>query len=287
MKKIAIAAALALTAGLASADVLVNGTVRYDIVDAKGADVTTGISRSEITIRATEDVGNGVKVTAGVGLNGAGRGETVEGFDSFITIAGTSGEVMVGQIEVANGLLARTQSLTPVIGSEGIVLGATANRDVFRYTSPAIGGFRVSLQTERDIVAAGSSAKQTYVMGADGKIGIISTRIDYTKDTERVRVSATTEVAGVTVGAGFSGNEQNRDTGAAVKNSWIVAGAVPVGPVSIGATYAKGNGKSKEIAARYDFSKRTSIAIAYRDVTENSNAARNIATTRVRVQHRF
>jgi len=287
MKKIAIAAVLVAAAGVAAAQVTVSGQIRYDIVDAQRSDTTSGISRSEINFRATEDVGNGVKVTAGAGLNGAGRGETVEGFDSFIAIAGPGGEAMVGQIEVANGLLARTQGLTPVMGSEGIVLGATANKDVFRYTSPAIGAFKVSLQSERDIVASGSSAPHTHVVGVDGKVSGLDTRVDYTKDTKRVRVSANTTVAGITVGAGFSGNEQVPTTGAAVKNSWIVAVAVPVGPVTVGATYAEGNGKAKEVAARYDFSKRTSIAIAYRDVAENTNAARNIATTRVRVQHRF
>jgi predicted porin len=62
---------------------------------------------------------------------------------------------------------------------------------------------------------------------------------------------------------------------------------MPVGPVTVGATYADGNGKAKEVAAAYNFSKRTSLAVAYRDVTDNSVAAKNVATTRVRLQHKF
>jgi predicted porin len=287
MKKLLIAAIMASVTGMSVAQVAVNGEIRYDIIDAKGTDATTGISRSQITIRVTEDIGNGIKLRAGVGLDGGGRGETVEGTDSFIAVNSPMGEVMVGQIEVSNSLLPLTQNLTPVMGTDGRVLGATTNKDVISYTSPMFAGFRASVQAERDIVAAGSSADQTYVFGLDGKIGPVTTRVDYTKDIERIRASGTAVLANVTFGAGISAGEKVVATGAKVKDSWILAAAVPVGPVTVGATYAEGNGKSTEIAARYHLSKRTNITLAHRDVTENSSASRNIPTTRIRIQHRF
>lgn len=287
MKKIAIAAVLALSASIAAAQVAVTGQIRYDIVDAKRSDTTTGISRSQINFRATEDIGAGIKVTAGVGLDGAGRGETVGGTDSFISITSPAGELMVGQIEVSSELIVLTQNLTPVIGSQGIVLSATDNKDVVRYTTSAVNGFKFGLQAQRDVVAAGSSEPHTYIASIAGTVGAVNTRIDYTKDTNRVRVSGNTNVAGVVLGAGFSGNETVKSTGVKVKDSWIVAVAVPMGPVTVGATYAEGNGKAKEVAAQYNFSKRTSIAVAYRDVSENTVASRNVATTRIRVQHSF
>jgi len=278
MKKIAIASALTLMAGVASAQVVVGGTIRYDMTKADGSASTTGIAKSEVTFRSTEDLGNGIKVTAGLGLNGAERGATVTGTDAFIAVATPAGEVMVGQVEVANGLLANTQGLTPVQGSEGIVLGATANYDVAQYTSPAMMGFKATATALRGIDATDD---HTYVVGVEGKVGPVAARADYTDGTERVRVSGQVNVMGVAVGAGWSGNE----TG--VKDSWIVAAAVPVGPVTVGATYANGNGKATAVAAKYALSKRTSIGLAYRDVTENSVAAKNVATTRVRLQHTF
>jgi predicted porin len=191
---------------------------------------------------------------------------------------------MVGQVEVANGLLANSQDLTPVQGSEGIVLGSTANYDVAKYTSPAVMGFKATATAVRGIDATGD---HTYILGAEGKVGPVTGKVDYTDGTERVRLSGSVTVMGLSLGAGWSGNEKVESTGAAVKDSWIVAAAMPVGPVTVGATYADGNGKATEVAAKYSLSKRTSVAVAYRDVTENSVAAKNVATTRVRLQHTF
>jgi hypothetical protein len=186
MKKIAIASILALAAGVTSAQTVVGGTIRYDAVKSQGTASTTGIGRSEITFRTTEDIGNGIKVTAGLGLNGLGRGETAGGTDAFIAVATPVGEVMVGQVEVANSLLANSQALAPVQGSEGIVLGSTDNYDVAKYTSPALGGFKASAAALRGIDATGD---HTYVLGLEGNVGPVSSKVDYTDGTERVRVS--------------------------------------------------------------------------------------------------
>lgn len=278
MKKIAIASVLVLATTLAGAQTVVGGTIRYDAVKADGTANTTGISKSEITLRTTEDIGNGIKVTAGLGINGAERGASTTGTDAFVALSTPAGEVMVGQLEVANGLLANTQSLTPVIGSEGIVLGATANYDVAKYSSPSLLGFKATATSLRGIDATGA---HTYVVGAEGKVGPVSTVVDYTDGTERVRISGSMTVAGIAVGAGWSGNEVG------VEDSYIVAASIPFGAVKLGASYADGNGTATEVGAAYSLSKRTSVAVAYRDVKDNSDATKNVGTTRVRLQHLF
>lgn len=278
MKKIAIAAVLALSAGLASADVLVNGTLRYDLVDSKGSRTATGVSKSEINFGVIENLGNGIVATAGLGFDGVGRGETVTGTDVFVSLTTSLGTITAGQLETPNTILARSQDLAPVIGSEGIVLANNLDQNVLSYTTPKFAGFSASVAALRDINSTGS---YTYVIGAAGQMGPVDAAVDYTDGSERVRISGSTKVMGAKIGAGWSGNESG------VKNSWSVAAAVPVGKFTVGAAFSRGDGEAREMAVAYNFSKRTTVALAHQDVTKNSIAANNVATTRVRLQHRF
>jgi len=278
MKKIAIAAVLALAAGVAAAQVTVGGTIRYDIVGTKDTRATTSITKSEITVTAVEDLGGGVVARAGLGFDTAGRGGTVTGTDTFVSITAPVGTVTVGQFEVVNGILARSQDLASVVGSEGVVLAGNADQNVIQYTTPAVAGFSASVAALRDI---GSTNKHVYVVGANGAVGPVDAAIDYTDDTKRVRVSGSVDIAGFAVGAGWSGNETGVD------NSWSVAAAVPVGAFTVGAVFSRGDGEAREVAVAYNFSQRTTVTLAHQDVTKNSTVANNIGTTRVRLQHQF
>lgn len=277
MKKIVISALLAGLVSVASAQSVISGVVNYDYTKGTGA-ATTGLADSQINIVATENIGSTIKVTAGLGLNGAGRNETLAGTDAYVSIAAPVGIVTVGQLEVANGLKANTFGLAPVMGADGTVLGAKSNLDVVKYTAPAIGGFAVSVSSTRAIDGTGD---RSTLLGVAGKISAFNTTVDYKEDTKRVRASASTTVAGLTVGAGVS----RQETG--VADSWVVAAAVPVGQFTVGAAYSDGNGKAKEVGVQYNFSKRTAAQVAYRDVTENTTVANNVATTRVRLSHSF
>jgi len=278
MKKIAIAAVLALTAGLASADVMVNGTVRYDIVDTKGSRATTGITKSEINFGVVEDLGQGVVASAALGIDGAGRGGSVTGTDVFVALTTPVGTLTAGQLETPNTILARSQNLAPVIGSEGIVLADSVDQNVLSYTTPEIAGFSASIGALRDI---GTTDSYTYVVGVAGQVGPVDAAIDYTDGSQRVRVSGSVDIAGFAVGAGWSGNETGVD------NSWSVGAAIPVGAFTVGAAFSRGDGDAREVAVAYNFSQRTTIAVAHQDVIKNSTVANNIATTRVRLQHQF
>lgn len=278
MKKIVISALLAGLVSVASAQAVVSGVVNYDYKKSTGATATTGLADSQIMLSATEDIGTGIKITAGVGLNGAGRNETISGRDAYIGVDAPVGTVTVGQIEVANGLKANTFGLAPVMGADGVVLGAAANKDLIKYATPAVGGFSASVASIRDVDSTG---ERTNVYGVTGKVAMFNTAVDYTDTTKRVRASASTKLGGLTLGGGVSRNE----TG--VADSWTVAAAMPVGPVTVGAAYSDGNGKAKEVGAQYNLSKRTAIQVAYRDVTDNTTAANNVATTRVRLSHLF
>lgn len=277
MKKIVISALLMGLVSVVSAQTI-SGKLNYDYTKAQGSANTTGLADSQINVTATEDIGTGIKVTAGLGINGAGRGETVSGTDAFVAVASPVGTVTAGQLEIANGLKANTFGLVPVIGADGVVLAAKSNLDVIKYATPAVAGFSASLASVRAVDGTG---ERTNVVGLTGKVAMLNTTVDYTDTSKRVRASASTKFGGVVVGGGVSRNE----TG--VADSWTVAAAVPVGPLTVGAAYSDGNGKAKEVGAQYNLSKRTSVQVAYRKVEENTVAANNVATTRVRLQHLF
>lgn len=276
MKKILIAGALLAALGVAQAQA-VSGVINYDFKKQTGSATTSGIADAEIDITATEDLG-AVKVTAGLGLNGNGRGETLSGTDAYVSVASPAGTVTVGQLEVANGLKANTFGLAPVMGTDGTVLAAASDLDVAKYTSPAFSGFTASVAAVRGVDSTGG---HTYVTGVAGDVGPVKATADYTNTSKRVRVSGSMDLGAATIGAGWSGRETN------VENSWAVAFAVPMGPVTVGAVHSRGDGRATELGSKYALSKRTSVNTAIRKVTENSVAANNATSYRVRLSHTF
>ena len=277
-KLLVIAASAVLLSTSAYADMTVGGAIRYDLTKADGATTTSGISKSEITFGATEDLGNGMSVAAKVGVNGLGRGETVAGTDATIAVSGGFGSVTVGQVEAGNGIIGRGLGGAPVIGADGSVLAGSANIDSLKYSTPALGGFTASIGASR---AVDSTADYSYTAGLSGAVAGVDTGIDYNEASKRVRVSASTAIAGLTVGAGWSGNE----TG--VADSRVLGVSMPLGALTVGAARSMGNGTANEFGVKYALSNNTSFGVAYRDITGNSTAANNVATTRVRLEYKF
>ena len=277
MKKILIAGAIMALFGVAQAQT-VSGTIRYDWTKAEGAVATTGIAKSEVVFKATEDLGGGMSVAAQMGLNGNGRGETLAGTDATIAISGGFGSVTVGQVEAGNGIIGRAYAGAPVIGADGSVLGGAANIDSIGYKTPAVAGLTFGISGSR---AVDATTARAYTVSASGTVGPLDAGVDYNETTKRVRASAKATVAGITVGAGWSG----RETGIADSRAFGVS--MPVGPLTVGAARSTGNGTANEFGASYTMSKRTSVGYAYKSVTGNSTSATNISTSRVRLQHTF
>jgi hypothetical protein len=278
MKKMLLASALVALLSTAHADVGLSGSIRYDLTKADGTAATSGISRSQLNVTSTEDLGGGMSVTGKVGIDGAGRNETVGGTDVSVAVASRAGTVLVGQIELGNGIIDRGYAGAPVMGADGVVLAAKGNADIVKYSAPAVAGFTASVSGTR---AVDTTAARAYTLGVAGKVGPLDTGVDYNETTKRVRASASAAVMGLTVGAGVSRNE----TG--VADSYALGASKAFGPVTVGAAYSDGNGTAKEVGAQYSLSKRTAVQVAYRKVEDNTTVANNVATTRVRLQHLF
>lgn len=279
-KTIIMAAIVGSLATAAQAEVVLGGQIQYDITD--GATSTSGLSASEIVVTSKEDLGGGKSVTARLGIDGAGRNETLSGTNATITLDTKAGSVMVGQIKLANGIVGLGLGGAPVMSADaddGIVLGGAVNKDIIKYTAPAFGGFKASVGGTRSVDATGDRG---FTYGLEGKVSSVSTKLDYNDTSKRVRASASAKLGPVTVGAGVS----VRETGKA--DSRVMGFSIPVGStVTVGAARSSGNGTGTEFGAKYAFSKSTAVQVAYRKVEDNSTAAKNINTTQVRLTHAF
>lgn len=273
MKKILLAAALVAVTGIAQAQATVSGTIRYDL-SSSASTMTTGISKAEIAIGASEQLGGGLTLKGQLGFDGSKRNGSFSGTDSFVSLAGGFGSVMVGQVEAANSLLARGLGGAPVMSADGRgpVLASNTNVDIVKYTAPMVGGFTASLSSTRAIDSTGTRAS---TIGLSGKVGPFDSAVDYNVANSRIRASVSTQVMGLTVGVGYSGNQEN------VADSFVVGASKRFGNMTVGAAFTHGNGEGREIGASYALSKRTSVRLAYQNLSNGAD------TTQIRFQHTF
>ena len=276
MKKTIVALAVALTSLAASAQVSINGVIGYG-ASVANSKATVGMHDTKIMLTASEKIGT-MTATAVAGLNGIARDSAVIGQDAYVSLAGKFGEVRAGQVELVNGIMGRGNVNAPVIGADGVVLAAFVNKQLISYTTPTMSGLRASVSATQDVNGVGTHA---YNVGASYDVGPLSAGIDYQDTSKRVRTSVSYNMSGIKVGAGWSGNE----TG--VANSYTLGASTPVGPLLMGAAYSKGDGQAMEAGVAYPMSKRTVFSVAYRNVADNSVAANNVGTYRVRLTHTF
>lgn len=279
MKKALVAVVILAALGTAHAQFKIGGKIAYDIKRASNSSTTVSpMDTSNINFTATESIGNGITVRAYAEIQPGGNGTAAEGNDMYIDVATPVGSVKVGQIEAANGIIGLGLGDAPVMGQDGVVLGAKSNVQSVSYTTPAVSGFALKVSNTRAINNTGVNKT---AFGATYTAGAISSAVDYNQTTERVRASAKVTVRGVTVGAGVSRNELS------VANSYVMGASYTQGAVTVGAAYSDGNGTAKEYGAEYALSKRTSIQVAVAQVNSNTTAANNTDTYRVRVSHSF
>lgn len=271
MKKIVISTLLMGLVAAAQAQTTLSGAIRYDLSNSAST-LATGITKSEINVTAVEKLGSGVTVTAKLGLDGAERNGTTSGTDASVTVASGFGAVMVGQIELGNGIIGNGYAGAPVIGADGSVLAAKGNADIVKLYAPSIGGFTATVSSTR---AVDSTVPRKTSVGVVGKVAGIATAVDYNITSNRLRASASAKVGGLTVGAGVSANEVG------VNDSYAVGVSTQVGAFTVGGAYSHGAGHAREVGVSYALSARSSVRVAYQDLSTGNN------TAQVRLQHLF
>jgi predicted porin len=309
MKKLAIAAALAAMATMASAQ---NVSV-YGIIDTGIQTYNTGatsltrssdslLATSRLGFRGTEDLGGGLKagfileggLAPSTGVLGSSTTNQLFSRESVITLSGNFGEIRVGHTDVS--MASEIDSAVNKSGNFGLnvtpgtstELGADQD-SVIRYTSPTIGGLQVMVgkSTNASTATTDAGTDQTGV-SAIYNVGALTLAAGYAK-TDGVGV-AKKDSTGFGVGydfgvahVGVSFQEADNSTSADTTSKSTVARlSVPLsGGVTAHAVYGIGEdgsqtsankGKAYTVALTKALSKRTTVYAAYTAITNEANS---------------
>jgi hypothetical protein len=229
MKKIiALAVAGAFVAPVYAADVTVSGAVEYQFTDEDG--VRKGeTATQDIKVSATEDLGNGMTVTAFVSIEGADGANDAQ--DSLITLTGGFGTLTVGD-DGDSGYNAFDNKSDVAEAGGDTAISAQSSQDVDNAVQfmPNIGIDGLSFAVGYSAAdASGEEVSGFGVQYATGGLAISygsADRDDEPTDATHVSVSFATGPFYVGVD---SYDDQDGDDGKSVR--------------AIGATYDYGNGK--------------------------------------------
>jgi predicted porin len=296
MKKTIVAAAIAaVVSAPAMADVSISGFANQEFTDKDGS---TGWGASgfnaDVVIKATEDLGNGMKATAKIhqftdtdnstnsSLSDSAGGNTA---DLSVTVSGDFGSITAGRFEPASeGVI---DAFLNIDGSHDLDLeNATENaigrtNNGLAYTSPSMNGFTVSLGNFASASSTNDKdfdgASEIFVKYSNGPLMVMANSTEVDGGAEIQAIAASYKMGDLEVRA----MERSSNSG--------TAGDADIDLTFIGAKYTMGNNtfaigtadsdtNSKDtdiISVTHNLSKNTSIYI----VQENVDAADSDRTT--------
>lgn len=296
MKKTLIALAVLAASGASFAQVAITGSYaagyKTTSSSASGDASGLGIDTSYIQFDAAEDLGNGMKASARMALDGLSRAGA-NGGDAYIKLAGNFGTISLDTGKGSDYLSGDW------VGQDDKVFDAKTTSDSITYSSPAFSGFTVSLAHGESsaasavglgVGAAGAYTGQrnntlslAYAAGPlSANVGIRSYDQQGTKSLARGKVAYDLGVA--KIGAGVI--QKNLAVG--TDTTSLIAVSAPLGALSLGADFAnrKIDGTTSDattngfgLSAAYSLSKRTSIALTYNSWDVAGAASRSTATS--------
>jgi len=293
------------------------GTTDGDVVFTAAEDIGAGMKAGaslaikvrgrDSAVTATTTGATAADATKPVTTTVSGAaGSTLGGRDATVYLQGGFGRITLGTVEAGNGIVGRAQAGAPVIGQDGnVTLDGGANVDMASLTLP-IGAVTATVMLIDSIGNPGTAGMQAAAATQDATLiglayaaGPISVGLDQTTfgrnaaaatatDT-RTRVSASYDLGVARIGFGY----QTKETYASVADNQMMVGvSVPMGAITLGATYASRDNDNNavdatgyELGANYAFSKRTNLQTAY--LSQSVNKGEDATTLRVRLMHSF
>lgn len=304
MKKLVLATFLAAITGAATAQsVEVSGYIREFITDTKTGTAAsvrglTNEAPSHIMFKGTEDLGGGLKARFAVQTSvvtdspTTGADTQLGNLQSTVGFANQYGSVDMGRQKHAVRLT--YDAIDPFlfgifspIAKVHHAQGSRLNNAV--YTQANVGPFTLKYDHGFSEVA-GTGANQAGSVSAK-LLGVTAT-VSHFKDDAAAKNKSTVGSLDYTVPSlntrlvGAVSKDESTTTSA---DAWSVAAVQPVGQVDLKASYGEknvGGYKAYSAGAAYNFSKRTSVEVAYMKVTANS-AADESRVAGIGVNHKF
>ena len=294
MKKIAIATLLAATTLVATAQVKVTGKISEFVNNTEtGAVSKTSLvtdPTSNITISAMENIGGGLKarVVLDTSLKAndpiSGADTKVGDRQSTIGLANSVGSIDLGR-NLHSHFLAVTNNdafgtlYGSIAGDVHNVRGVRVSNGTFFALKPIMG---VTATYDRTHNGVGTEAS-SYSAGAT-MFGVNATVAQFTQGSEKSTVIGASAKLGDT--KVFYTHSDDKGVGAHTGD--LIGVIQAFGPVTAKASYGKTNTdvKAYALGADYNFSKRTAVGVAYRNV-DATGTAHDVKEVGVGVTHRF
>ncbi len=274
----------------------VNGVLGTAAVAATTNKGISPVTDASVKFTATEDLGGGLKaIAAGQFAMNNSRGGAVTKEDSSVTLTGGFGSVAFTSTRASDTAIAANvfASWMPITSFYATVSARTSG-DVLSYTSPAISGFNFSVSQYEVTEGAVTSANKVNILGAsytNGPLTVMAAQKSTTgalaattSKKNNTELAATYDFGIAKVGLGYDGATT---TGAAKytdSNMTSFGVSVPLGAVTVGVNGAKrGANKFYDAGVNYDLSKRTSVRLAYGDLTGTSSSTTNYTGKQYRV----
>jgi predicted porin len=306
MKKTLIAlATVAVTTG-AMAQVTLSGQLAYAWQSTSSADAVSvktsglGVTDGNLTFKASEDLGGGMKISTSQEFVSRGRDTTMAGRNATMSLSGGFGTLTVGSLEAGNGILGLGGAGAPVYGLDnGVQLAGAGNVDIAALTLPSMNGFTLSLKsvdgTNGGVSSNGGGVTVIQVQYAAGAFAADVDSTNYggafaAAAGKRTRMSASYDLGVAKVGFGV---ENNNKGSAADKTERVLGVSMPMGNMLLGANFASsstdgvtGNNTGTDLGVKYSLSKQTSVFVQYQ-TTKAAGATNSASKYRVKLHKAF
>jgi len=306
MKKTLIALAAVAVTSTAMAQVTLSGQLAYAWESTSSADAVSvdtnglGVTDGNLTFRASEDLGGGMKISTSQEFVSRGRDTAMTGRNSTISLSGSFGTFTMGSLEAGNGIIGLGGAGAPVYGLDnGVTLAGAGNVDIAMLALPSMNGFTVVLKTI-DLPAGGVHSQGGNITSVQLKYGAgpLAASVDSTNwgnqsaavRGQRTRMSASYDLGVAKVGFGV----ENKDNGLAADGSDRIVGiSMPMGNMLFGINVASsstdgvaGNNKGTDLGMKYSLSKQTSVFVQYQ-TTKSAGATNSASKYRVKLHKAF
>ena len=306
MKKTLIALAAVAVTSTAMAQVTLSGQLAYawqstssaDAVSVKASGLT--VTDGNLTFKASEDLGGGMKIMVSQEFVSRGRGTTMDGRNASLTLITGMGNLTVGSVEAGNGILGLGGAGAPVYGlDDGVTLAGASNVDVAAFSLPSMYGFTLTLKsldgTNGGVSSNGGGITSVQLQYAAGALAASVDTTNYggayaAAAGKRTRMSASYDLGVAKVGVGVEKNDKGL---LADKSERVLGVSMPMGNMLFGINVASskvdgtaGNNKGTDLGMKYSLSKQTSVFVQYQ-TTKAAGAANSASKYRVKLHKAF
>jgi hypothetical protein len=286
-------------AAVANTSTTVGGSLGSAAVAATTNKGISPVTDASVKFTATEDLGGGLKATAAgqFAMNNS-RGGAVTKEDSSVALTGGFGTVAFTSTRSSDTAIAANvfASWMPITSFYATVSSRTSG-DVISYTTPAISGFNLSVSQYEVTEGAVTSVKKVNILGASytngpltvmvaqkGTTGLTAAEITAGAQKNNTELAGTYDLGIAKVGLGYDSATTKGTTKYTDSNMTSYGVSVPLGAVTIGLNGAKrGANNFFDAGVNYDLSKRTSVRLAYGDLTGTSSSTANWTGKQYRV----